>query len=128
MRSTPHLPLAAPKADPENIIKKGKDSQGFSSSIVSGTAGNLLDSIFQTPVVVSNISKLPIVEASEDFRIGEFPVEYSSFPPQLKEESLDNFDVITSPEIVNWFRLENLEDFPLLGSPSPHSFKVVVTK
>jgi hypothetical protein len=46
----------------------------------------------------------------------------------LKEEILENFDVLASPEIVNWFRLESLEDFPLLGSPSPHSFKFVVTK
>jgi hypothetical protein len=67
-RSTPHLPLAAPEADPENIIKKGKASQGASSSIFSGTAGNLPDSIFQTPVVVSRISKLPTVEASEDLK------------------------------------------------------------
>jgi hypothetical protein len=29
--------------------------------------------------------------------------------------------------MVNWFRLESLEDFPLLGSPS-HSFKFDVTK
>jgi hypothetical protein len=127
-RSTPHLPLVAPEADPEKIIKKGKASQGASSSIFSGTVGNLPDSTFQTPVVVSSISKLPTVEASVNLKLGEFPVEYSSFSPQLKEESLENFDVLASPEVVNWFRLESLEDFPLLGSPSPHSFKFVVTK
>jgi hypothetical protein len=85
MRSTPHLPLVAPEADPKKIIKKGKSSQGASSSIFSGTDGNLPKSIFQTPVVVSSISKLPTVEASEDLKIGEFPVEYSCFSPQLKE-------------------------------------------
>jgi hypothetical protein len=69
-RYTPHLPLPAPEANPKNIINKGKASQGASSFIFSGTAGNLPDSIFQTPVVVSSIYKLPIVEASEDFKIG----------------------------------------------------------
>jgi hypothetical protein len=68
-RSTPNLPLAAPEAEPENIIKKGKDSQGASSSIFSGTAGNLPGFIFQTPLDVSRIYRLPIVEASEDFKI-----------------------------------------------------------
>jgi hypothetical protein len=46
----------------------------------------------------------------------------------LKEEIIDNFDVLASPKIVNWFRLESLEHFPLLGSPSSHSFKFFVTK
>jgi hypothetical protein len=46
----------------------------------------------------------------------------------LKEEGLENFDVLASPEVVNWFRIESLEYFPLLGSPSPQSFKFVVTK
>jgi hypothetical protein len=112
MRSTPHLPLVAPESDPENIIKKGKASQGASSSIFSGTAGNLPDSIFQTPIAVSRIYKLPTVEASEYFKIGEFPIEYSFFSPQLKEESLENFDFLSSPEIVNWFRLESYRNFP----------------
>jgi hypothetical protein len=62
--------LATPEADPEKIIKKGKASQGASSSIFSGTAGNLPDSIFQTPVAISSISKLPTVEAYEYFKIG----------------------------------------------------------
>jgi hypothetical protein len=52
-------------------------------------------------------------------------VEYSSFSPKLKEE---NFEVLASPDVVSWFRLEILEDFPTLGSPSPPSLKIVVTK
>jgi len=83
-RSTPHFPLATPEADPENIMKKEKSSHGASSSFVSGTIRNLPDSIFQTPVVVSSFSKLPYVEASENFKIGYFSVEYSSFTPHLK--------------------------------------------
>jgi hypothetical protein len=43
----------------------------------------------------------------------------------LKEES---FEVLASPDIVSWFRLESLEDFPTLGSPTPPSIKIVVTK
>ena len=82
-RSTPHFPLATPEADPENIMKKEKSSHGASSSFVSGTIRNLPDSIFQTPVVVSSFSKLPYVEASENFKIGKFIIEYSSFSTQL---------------------------------------------
>jgi len=46
----------------------------------------------------------------------------------LKEERLENFDILDSPKIVNWFRIESIEDFPLLGSPSSHYFKFFVTK
>jgi hypothetical protein len=127
-RLNPQSPLAAPEPDPEKILKKGKVLQGASSSKSSGTSGNLPDSAFHTPVVVSHISHFPIVETPVKSKLGDFPVEYSSFSPELKEESLENFDVLASPEVVNWFRLESLEYFPLLGSPSPHSFKFVVTK
>jgi hypothetical protein len=127
-RSTPHLPLATPEADPEKIIKKGKASQEVFSTTVSGTTGNFPDSTFQTPVVVSSAPLLPFVETPEKLNLGDFPVEYSSFSPQLKEERFENFEVLASPDVVNWFRLEILEDFPTLGSPSPHSFKFVVTK
>jgi hypothetical protein len=122
-RSNPQSPLAAPEPDPEKIIKKGKALQGASSSKFSGTSGDLPDSAFHTPVVVSHVSHLPIVETPVKSKLGDFPVEYSTFSPELKEENLENFDFLASPEIVKWFRLESLEYFPLLGSPSPHSFK-----
>jgi hypothetical protein len=46
----------------------------------------------------------------------------------LKEKNLESFDFLASPEIVKWFILESLEDFPFLDSPTPHSFKFHVTK
>jgi hypothetical protein len=41
---------------------------------------------------------------------------------------LESFDFLASPEIVKWFRPYSLEDFPFLGSHSPHSFKFPITK
>jgi len=39
-----------------------------------------------------------------------------------------DFFFLAAPEIVKWFRIESLEYFPFSGSPSPHSFKFLVTK
>jgi hypothetical protein len=124
-RSTPHLPLETPEADPEKIIKKGKASQEGYSTILPGTPGLLHDSTFKTPVAISNSPLLPSAEVSKSLDFENFPVEYSSFSPKLKEE---NFETLASPDVVSWFRLENLEDFPTLGLPTPPPIKVVVTQ
>jgi hypothetical protein len=124
-RSTPHLPLATPEADPEKIIKKGKSSQEGFLTVVPGTTGHFPDSTFKTLVAISSTPLLPYVEISRNLNLEDFPVEYSSFSPKLKEES---FEVISSLDVVSWFRLESLVDFPTLGSPSPPSLKIVVTK
>jgi hypothetical protein len=76
-RSTPHLPLETPEADPENIIKKGKTSQEGFSAVVPGDSGNLHDSSFKTPVVVSNSPFIPSVGVSRSLDFEIFPVEYS---------------------------------------------------
>jgi hypothetical protein len=102
--------------------------QGSSSSEILGIYGDLPESIFHTPVVFSHVSHLPITETPKKSELGDFPVEYSTFSPNLKEENLESFDFLTSPKIVKWFRLESLEYSPLLGSPYPHSFKFHVTK
>jgi hypothetical protein len=102
--------------------------QGASSSKFLGTSGDLPDFVFHTPVVFSHVSHLPIVETPINSKLGYFLVEYSTFSPELKEENIENFDFLASLEIVKWFRLEILEYFPLLGSPSPHPFKFFVTK
>ena len=86
-RSTPHLPLETPESDPENIIKKGKASQEGYSTTVPGTSGHLHDSTFKTLVAISNPPLLPSVEVSEIVDFENFPIEYSSFSPKLKEES-----------------------------------------
>jgi hypothetical protein len=64
-----------------------------------------------TPIVVSHISHFPITETPVKSKLGDFPVEYSYFSPEMKEESLENFDVLAYPEVVNWFRLESLNIF-----------------
>jgi hypothetical protein len=120
-RSTPQLPLATPEADPEKIIKKGKSSQESFSVVVSGTSGQLPDSILNTPVAISSIPPLPSAEVSRNLDFESFPVEYSSFNPELKEE---NFEILASPDIVKWFRLESLEDFPTLGFSTPPPIKI----
>jgi len=124
-RSTPHIPLETPKADPEKIIKKGKASQEFFSTILPGTLGHLHDSTFKTPVAISNSPLLPSAEVSKSLDFENFPIEYSSFSPKLKKE---NFETLASPDVVSWFELENLEDFPTLGLPAPPPIEFVVTQ
>jgi hypothetical protein len=124
-RSTPHLPLETPEADPKNILKKGKASQEGFSSPIPGTYGHSYDSTFKTPVAISNLPILPSTEVSISLDFEIFPVEYSSFSPQVKEES---FETLFSPDIVKWFRLESLEYFPTLGFPTPPPIKVTEIK
>jgi hypothetical protein len=102
--------------------------QGASSSKFSGTSGGLPDFVFHTPVVISHVSHLPIIENPINSELGNFLVEYSTCSLDLKEEKLESFDFLVSPEIVKWFRLESLEYLSFLGSPSPHYFKFTVTK
>jgi hypothetical protein len=117
-----------PEANPKKIIKEGKYSQEGFSSIVSSTTVNFLDSTFKTRVVVSSPPLLPFVETPRNLNLGYVIVEYSSFSPYLKEEIFENFEVLSSPNVVSFFRHESLEYFPTLGSPSPPSLKLVVTK
>jgi hypothetical protein len=85
MRSTPQLPLATPEANPKKLIKKGKASQESFSAFVLGTSSQLHDSILNTPIVISSIPPSPFVEVSKNLDFENFPVEYSSFEPELKE-------------------------------------------
>ena len=125
MRYTPHLPLATPEADPEKIIKKGKDSQEGFSVVVLSTTSYFLDSTFKTLIVLSSAPLLSSTEISRNSDLEYLPVEYSYFSPKMKEES---FEVLASHDVVSWFRLEIVEDFSTLGYPYPPSLKIVVTK
>jgi hypothetical protein len=125
MRSNPQLPLATLDADLEKIIKKGKSSQEIFSVAVLGTFGQLPDSILNTQVAVSSIPPLPSTEVSRNLDFESFPVEYYSFKPELKEE---NFEILSSHDIVKWFRLESLEYFPTLGFSTPPPIKISITK
>jgi hypothetical protein len=46
----------------------------------------------------------------------------------LKEKSLESFDFLASHEVVKWFRLESLEDFPSLGYPNTNLLKSITTR
>jgi len=85
MSSTPQLPLATPEDDPEKIIKKGKYSQESFYTVVSSTFGQLPDPLLNTPIVISSIPLLPSSKVSKNLDFENFPIEYSSFDPELKE-------------------------------------------
>jgi hypothetical protein len=120
IRSTPHLPLATPEADPEKIIKKGKASQEEFLATITGTSGHLHNSTFKTPVAISDPPLLPSSKVYRSLDFENFPVEYSSFSPKLKEE---NFDTLASLDVVSWFRLESLEDFSYFGPSYSSSYQ-----
>jgi hypothetical protein len=46
----------------------------------------------------------------------------------LKEKILESFDFLASPEVVKWFRIESLEDFPALGYPNTDFLKSIKTQ
>jgi hypothetical protein len=96
-RSSPHIPMETPEDYPENILKKGKASQEVFSATIPGTSGHSYDSTFKTPVAIYNPPILPSVEVSRSLDFENFPIEYSSFIPQFKEES---FETLVSPDIV----------------------------
>jgi hypothetical protein len=98
MRSTPLLPLATPKADPDKIMNKGKSSQEEFSSFVLGTTSYFPDSIFKTLVVASSAPLSSSVKISRNLNFEDLPVEYSTFSPKLKEEC---FEVLSSPDVVS---------------------------
>jgi hypothetical protein len=117
--------LVPSETDPVRIIKKGKASQIFFFAAATSASGQLPDSTLDTPVVISSKLSLPPAEVSKKLGFEEFPVEYSSFDIELKEESIDIF---SSPDIENCFSLDSLEDFPTLGFSTPLSVKTFTAK
>jgi hypothetical protein len=122
--STPQLPLATPKDDPKNIIRKGNTSQEMISIVVPGDSGNFQTSSFQTLVVASSSPIIPSVQVSRSLNFGIFPVELSPSRTHLEEI----FDTPIFPKIVKWFIPRSLEDFPTFGLPTPPLVIVVVFK
>jgi hypothetical protein len=86
MRSTPHLPLATPEANPKKIMKKGKYSQEGFSTVVPSNFGHFSDSTINTLVAISSSPLLPSIEIYRNLDLEDLHVEYSSFSPKLKEE------------------------------------------
>jgi hypothetical protein len=79
-RSNPQLPLAAPEADPEKIIRKGKALRGGTSS----TEPCISDDFHYplgTPIFSSHSIVIPSAGVSRTLNFGSFPVEFS--PPGL---------------------------------------------
>jgi hypothetical protein len=84
MRSTPQLRLETPKADPKNIIRKGKTPQEGISTVVSSDSGNLHYSSLKTPIVASSSLVIPSVGVSKSLNFGSFPIEFSPSMPRLE--------------------------------------------
>jgi hypothetical protein len=70
--------LVPPEANPENIIKKGKDSQESFSVSSTSASGQFHDSTLNTPVFISSNPSLPSTEVSKNLDFQKFPIEYSS--------------------------------------------------
>jgi hypothetical protein len=79
-RSTPQLPLVPPEADPEKIIRKGKSSEGSTSTAKPGISGDFHDFI-ETPNPSFCPVLVPTVEVSRSLNFGIVPTGFS--PPGL---------------------------------------------
>jgi hypothetical protein len=123
-RSNPQLPLVPTKADPEKILKKGKDSLKIFSAATSASR-ELPDSTLDTLDLLSSKISLPSTKVSKKLDFEEFLVEYYSFETELKEEKNDIF---SSLDIEKCFSLDSFEDFPTLGLATPLSVKNFATK
>jgi hypothetical protein len=105
MWSHPQLPLATPKMDPEVIIRKGKASQGESSTV---EPSNLPPPSIETPFSSSQLPSKPIYEVSRFLNFGSVPAEFS--PPSLE---LEGEILVTplSPKAIPWRRPRTIEYF-----------------
>jgi hypothetical protein len=99
-RSTPQLPLAPPEANPENIIRKGKSSEGGTSTAKIGISGDFHDFV-ETPTPSFRLILLSSVEVSRSLNFGSVPNGFSPLGLELVGETL-----VTplSPKVVPWFR------------------------
>jgi hypothetical protein len=120
-RSHPQLPLATPEADPEVIFRKGKASEGETST---AEPGNLPSPSVGTPFSSSQLPSRPFSEVSRFLNFGSVPAEFS--PPGL---GLEGEILVTplSPEVVPWRRPRTTEDFPTPSFTTPPLVTVVAT-
>jgi hypothetical protein len=120
-RSHPQLPLATPEADPEVIFRKGKASEGETST---AEPGNFPSPSVGTPFSSSQLPSRPFSEVSRFLNFGSVPAEFS--PPGL---GLEGEILVTplSPEVVPWRRPRTIEDFPTPSFTTPPLITVVAT-
>jgi hypothetical protein len=117
MRSTSLLPLATSKADPEEIIRKGKTAKKGTSAVVPSFSDNFHNPSLQTPVIVSYSPIIQTAGVSRDLNFGSFLADLS--PPILGLEG-ESYDTPFSPKFVKWKeRALTLEYFP---TPPPIRF------
>jgi hypothetical protein len=105
-RSHPQLPLATPVADPEVIFRKGKASEGETST---AEPGNPLSPSVETPFSSPQPPSRPFSEVSRFLNFGSVPAEFS--PPGLGLEG----EILVTPlslEAVPRHRPRTTEDFP----------------
>jgi hypothetical protein len=107
-RSTPQLPLAPPEADLEKIIRKGKSSEGGTSTAKLGISGDFIE----TPTPSFRHVLLPSIGVSRSLNFRSVPARFSPPSPKLIGETL-----VTplSPEVVPWFRPNASEYSPTSG-------------
>jgi hypothetical protein len=99
------MPLATLEADPEVILRKGKASQGETST---AEPGNSPPPSVETPFSSSHIPSRPVFEVSHFLNFGSVPAELSPLGLRLEGEIL-----VTPlfPEVVLWRRPWTVEYF-----------------
>ena len=118
-RSHPQLPLATPEIDPEVVLKKGKASEGESST---AEPGNPPSPFVGTPFSPPRFLNRPLSEVSRFLNFESVPAEFS--PPGL---ALEGETLVTplSPEAVLWHRPRTTKDFPTPRFTTPPLVTVV---
>jgi hypothetical protein len=121
-RSTPQLPLAPPKADPEKIIRKENSSEGGTSTAKTGIFGDFHDFV-ETPTSSFHHVLLSSVRVSRSLNFGSVPAGFSPLGLKLVGETL-----VTplSPKVVPWFRPNASEYSPTPSFTTPPPIITVV--
>jgi hypothetical protein len=109
----PQLPLATPVVDPEVIFRKGKASEGETSTT---EPGNPPSPFVETPFSSPQLPIRPFSEVSRFLNFESVPAEFS--PPDL---GLEGEILVTplSPEVVPWRGPKTTEDFPTPSFTTP---------
>jgi hypothetical protein len=104
IRSTPHIPLATPEADQENIFRKGKALGEGASTAEPGISDSSCLPLLETPLSASQFPRRNFYEVSHFLNFGSVPADISSPGLGLEGETL-----VTpiSPDIVARSRPRN---------------------
>jgi hypothetical protein len=115
-RSTPQLPLATPKADPEKIIRRQRTLQEGNSTTKPSDSGNFLSSPIAFPIVVSHFPVTPSAGASKNSNFGSVPIDFPS----------PSFTTLPPVKAIGFAEREtSVPSSPEAFSPNPHLFPSV---